>query len=231
MDLFLQPHNWPLVVVSLGMIACAVIDWWKLKVPNYLTFPLILTGWLLGLLHNFDVHLLGEAGHGGFGAAIASTFLGFGLLFPILAINGVGAGDVKMTMGFGSWIGAFFGFEHGCLWILFYSFCAGVIIGGILSLLMMAVRGEYHKYLEHTRVILTDLVTVGSVSKIAEKAAERKPRWHKLPYGIPLCLGFVGYLVLAACLAKAPAPEEQPGAPAAENAAAGLVCPAAERLG
>jgi prepilin peptidase CpaA len=228
MDL-LQPQNWPLVVVSLGMIACAVIDWWKFKVPNYLTFPLILTGWLLGALHNFDIHPW-EAGRGGFGAAFASTFLGFGLLFPMLAIRGVGEGDVKMTMGFGSWIGAFFGFEGGCLAIVFYTFCAGAIIGGVLSLIMMAVRGEYHKNLEHTRVILMDLVTLGSVSKIAERAAERKPRWHKLPYGIPLCLGFVGYLVLAAYLgAQKPAPEEQPNTTSVEQTAAtALVVPAAK---
>ena len=54
MGLF-QVANWPLLLVCLGMIACAVIDWWKLKVPNYLTFPLILGGWLLGALHNFGV--------------------------------------------------------------------------------------------------------------------------------------------------------------------------------
>ena len=45
--------NWPLLVVCLGMIAAAVIDWWKFKVPNRLTFPLILSGWLFGLLNNF----------------------------------------------------------------------------------------------------------------------------------------------------------------------------------
>jgi hypothetical protein len=30
---------------------------------------------------------------------------------------------------------------------------------------------------------------------VADKAAQRKPRMHLLPYGIPLCLGFIGYLV------------------------------------
>lgn len=215
----LRIENWPLLVVSLGMIACAVIDWWKFKVPNYLTFPLMISGLLLGALHNFGVHLWGETGHGGAVAALAGIGFGFLLLLPILAIGGVGAGDVKMTMGFGAWVGAFFGGEYGCLWIIFYSFCAGVIIGGILSLIMMAIRGEYHKYLDHTRVILTDLVTVGSVSKIAERAAERKPRWHKLPYGIPLCLGFVGFLVLAPSFApKVAVPHELPSSQTAPEA-------------
>ena len=43
---------WPLMFVCAAMIVAAVIDGWKLKVPNWLTFPLILSGWLLGLLHN-----------------------------------------------------------------------------------------------------------------------------------------------------------------------------------
>ena len=30
---------------------------------------------------------------------------------------------------------------------------------------------------------------------IAGKAAQRKSRMHLLPYGIPLCIGFVSYLI------------------------------------
>ena len=41
-------ENWPVLVICVGMIAAAVIDWWKFKVPNKLTFPLIISGWVLG---------------------------------------------------------------------------------------------------------------------------------------------------------------------------------------
>jgi hypothetical protein len=40
-----------------------------------------------------------------------------------------------------------------------------------------------------------DLFTSKSVGEVANKAAQRKSRLHLLPYGIPLCLGFVGYLM------------------------------------
>src|SRR5262245_45329461 len=93
--------NWPLLFICLAMIVAAVIDGWKLKVPNWLTFPLVLSGWLLGLLHNFD--LLPSTGTGGIGASLAGTALGFALLWPVYAIGGMGAGDVKMQMGFGAW--------------------------------------------------------------------------------------------------------------------------------
>jgi len=42
-------ENWPILVICVGMLAAAIIDWWKFKVPNKLTYPLILSGWLLGL--------------------------------------------------------------------------------------------------------------------------------------------------------------------------------------
>ena len=87
-------ENWPLAFVCFAMIVAAIIDGWKLKVPNWLTFPLVISGWLLGLLHNFE--LLPGTGSGGIGASLAGTFLGFGLLFPVYAIGGMGAGDVKM---------------------------------------------------------------------------------------------------------------------------------------
>src|SRR6201988_4771129 len=105
-------ENWPVLVVCAGMIAAAIIDWWKFKVPNKLTFPLILSGWALGLVNTFTFDSetgLGLAGAGGIGSALFGTFLGCALLIPVYAIGGMGAGDVKMTMGFDSWIGAFYG--------------------------------------------------------------------------------------------------------------------------
>src|SRR6516162_1215570 len=107
-DMHFILSHWPLAFVCLAMTVAAVIDGWKLKVPNWLTFPLVLSGWALGLVHDCG-WLLDATGSGGIGASLAGTALGFALLFPVYAIGGMGAGDVKMQMGFGSWVGAFFG--------------------------------------------------------------------------------------------------------------------------
>ena len=40
------------------MIVAAVIDGWKFKVPNWLTLPLVLSGWAIGLLHDFTLRAL-----------------------------------------------------------------------------------------------------------------------------------------------------------------------------
>jgi len=184
-------NHWPLTIVCAAMILAAVIDGWKLKVPNWLTLPLVLSGWLLGLLNNFG--LLTEAGfEGGIGAALAGTALGFILLFPVYSIGGMGAGDVKMQMGFGSWIGAFYGYKDG-LPIIWWAFVFGAIIGGVIALGMILARGKWRQNLSNTRDILGDLLR--GAGRAAENAGQRKPRMHLLPYGIPLCLGFISYLV------------------------------------
>ena len=181
---------WPVHVICAGMLAAAIIDWWKFKVPNKLTFPLIISGWVLGL-----ANMLGfGAGEGNLGSALLGTLLGLALLLPVYAIGGMGAGDVKMTMGFGSWIGAFFGIAVG--WeIIVYAFCAGTIVGGFIALGMIAVRGNYRQNVQNVREIVGDVFQSSSVGEVAEKANRRRSRWHRLPYGVPLCIGFIGSLV------------------------------------
>jgi prepilin peptidase CpaA len=192
----LQTH-WPLVAISVGMIVAAVIDGWKLKVPNWLTFPLILSGWALGLFHTlngyFGWDLQLDAGSGGILDSLLGTLLGLILLLPIYAIGGMGAGDVKMQMGFGSWVGAFFGATVG-LWVILYAFCTGVIVGGVIALGMILARRQFRRNLTNTQAILGDLFKSGGIGEVADKAAQRKPSLHLLPYGIPLCIGFLGYL-------------------------------------
>jgi prepilin peptidase CpaA len=187
-------NYWPLYFIGAAMLVAAVIDGWKLKVPNWLTFPLILSGWLLGLVH--DCGLLAGTGQGGVAASLAATALGFALLAPLYAIGGMGAGDVKMTMGFGSWIGAFYGAQEG-LWIIVYAFAAGAIVGGAIALVMIACRGRYRDNVQHVREIVADLMKVTTITEASSKANARRPRWHRLPYGVPLCIGFLGYLLYA----------------------------------
>lgn len=188
-------ENWPVVAISIGMLAAAIIDWWLFKVPNKLTFPLILSGWILGLANNLGL----GAGEGGIGSAIFGTVLGCALLIPVYAIGGMGAGDVKMTMGFGSWIGAFYGVNTGneidATSIIFWAFLYGVLAGGVIGLVMILVRGRFQENTQHLRSIVGDWFQSSGIAEIADKANARRPRWHRLPYGVPLCIGFLGYLM------------------------------------
>lgn len=191
------PNYAPVIVVCVGMVLAAVIDGWAFKVPNWLTLSLVLSGWGLGLLHTFNVPI--DSGVGGIGIALACTGIGFALLFPLLAIVGMGQGDVKMLMGFGSWVGAFFGKDHA-IEILLYSFCLGAVVGGVCGIVMMVLRRKFRKNLSNFREIAVDLKVLATVgpSAAAARSQSRRPGWDRLPYGIPLCVGFLGYLAYRA---------------------------------
>jgi len=188
----------PLAVISFGMLLAAFIDGYAFKVPNWCTLSLVLSGWYIGGLHDFGIQAipgLTAEQFGGFGAALACTFMGFLCLFPALFIGGMGQGDVKMTMGFGSWMGMYFGLGTG-LTTLWWSFAIGVLVGGVFGLVIMILRRKLGQNASNFREILTDLqvmVTAGP-GKAVERANSRRPDWWRLPYGVPLCVGFLGYL-------------------------------------
>jgi prepilin peptidase CpaA len=178
--------NLPLATLCVLLIAAAAIDCWKLKVPNWLTFGMILSGWFFGAVW---------AGFWGFWAAFVLMWFGLLLLLPVYSVGGMGAGDVKMQMGFGAWVGALYGLSEG-FWIVLYGFCLAAVIGGVIALGMIICRGDYRRNRQNTADIVKDWLTAGSVNEVASRAQERKPRMHLLPYGLPLCLGFIGYLIV-----------------------------------
>jgi len=190
-----QSNYGPIVVVCIGMVLAAVIDGWAFKVPNWLTLSLVISGWALGALHTFSVPV--DAGQGTVWTSLLCTGIGFALLFPLLAIVGMGQGDVKMLMGFGAWIGAYFGTDNSiAIEILIYSFCLGAIVGGVCGLVMMVLRRKFRKNLSNFREIAIDLKVLATVGPeaAAARSQSRRPGWDRLPYGIPLCIGFLGYL-------------------------------------
>jgi len=187
----------PLVVLCFAMVLAAVIDGWAFKVPNWLTLSMVVSGWILGGLHDAGVPV--DAGYGGLGSAMICTMVGFFLLFPLLAIVGMGQGDVKMLMGFGSWIGAFFSARNGTingLEILIWAFALGAVVGGLCGIVMMVARRKFKKNLSNFREIAVDLKVLATIGPdaAAARSSARRPGWDRLPYGVPLCVGFLGYL-------------------------------------
>lgn len=174
-------ENWPFWLVSIVLIVAAVIDGIKLKVPNWITFPMIISGWLYSMV---AYGMAGDGWYVGLGWSLAGTAVGLILLLPAYAVGGMGAGDVKLLAGVGAWV-------H-CL-TTFNAFCVSVVVGAIMAVVMVVARGGIKKHTTQFWMILNEFTTIRNPETLAEIAAERKPRMLLLPYGIPICIGTIAY--------------------------------------
>jgi prepilin peptidase CpaA len=170
-------HHFDMWLVSVVLIVAAVIDGWILKVPNYITFPFIIAGWV----YSFALY-----GWEGIGYSLVGTVIGLALLLPAYSIGGMGAGDVKLLAGVGAWV-------HGTH--TFYAFCVSAIVGALLAVAMVLARKAWTKHSNQFWFILNEIITVKNPEALAVIAAERKPSMLLLPYGIPICIGTILYFV------------------------------------
>lgn len=176
-----------LAMVSVMMIVGAVIDGWKLKVPNRLTFPMILSGWAF-----WTIAAMCGAGWNVILASICGTFVAGLLLIPFWLVGGMGAGDVKLYAGFGAWMVPLSWFGY---WNLFVAFAISVIVGAAIGVFRALWERTYLVNLETGKEILRDWVTCNSMDEVRARAKERKPSLQLIPYGIPLTIGSLAYVL------------------------------------
>lgn len=178
-------ENWQVKIVAVVLIWAAWIDGKELRVPNWITFPMVLSGllvntWLGGWSGGWS------GGFGGLGMGLLGMLTGLLCLLPLYAVGGMGAGDVKLMAGMGAWLG----------WeVTLYAFCVSAIVGAVLAVLMVARKRAFDKHAVNFLVILNEWISIRDPSKLAEIAAERKPSMMLLPYGIPICIGSIGYFL------------------------------------
>ncbi len=170
--------SWHVWFVTITLVVAAVIDGLKLKVPNWITYPMILSGWI------YSTAVSPYAGWDGLWYSLLGTAVGLGLLLPAYAIGGMGAGDVKLLAGVGAW-----------MWpsVTFFAFVVSALVGGVIAIGMIAWTRSWDKHRDQFWLILNELATVKDPEKLSEIAAERKPRMFLLPYGIPIAIGSISY--------------------------------------
>jgi prepilin peptidase CpaA len=175
-------ENWTVWFVTIVLIVAAVIDGKILKVPNWLTFPFIVSGW---------VYCTIAGGFAGLGYSLLGTFVGMMLLLVLRNVGGMGAGDVKLLAGVGAWLGTV---------ITLYAFAATAIVGGVMAAIMIARSGRWEKHYAMAHQILHEWKTVRKPEELAKIARERKPNMYLLPYGIPMAIGSIAYFAIAGLL-------------------------------
>ena len=61
----------------------------------------------------------------------------------------------------------------------------------------MIRKRAFDKHSTNFLMILNEWIAVKNPAKLSQIAAERKPTMMLLPYGIPICIGSIGYFVYA----------------------------------
>ena len=156
------------VVLALGALAC----WFDLRsrrIPNFLTFG----GAAVALLY-----ALVAAGLPGLGQSAVGWLIGAALFFPLFALGGLGAGDVKLVACFGAWLG-----PMAALHVALYA----AVAGGVLGLVVAFATGYLGQALANLRLLLTHWRVVG-VRPLPELTLARS-RGPRLPYALPIMAG------------------------------------------
>jgi len=174
-------QNWHVKLVCIVLIVAAYIDGKQLRVPNWITYPMVLSG----LVFNAWIGGWGDASMG-FWGGLLGMFVGLACLLPLYAVGGMGAGDVKLMAGVGAWLGAS---------TAFYAFCVSTVVGAIMALFMALRRKSFQKHYANFLLILIEWLQVRNPKELSEIAAKRKSSMLLLPYGIPICVGSIAYFV------------------------------------
>jgi prepilin peptidase CpaA len=175
-------QHWPEWLVTVTLIVAALIDGYKLKVPNWLTFPMIISGWVFSTI---------SFGWEGLAWSLVGTVVGLALLLPLYAVGGMGAGDVKLLAGVGAWVGGT---------ITLYAFCVSAIVGGVIAVAMVVFGRSWRKHYYQMLSIWNEMLTIRDPEKLSEIAAERKSSMLLLPYGIPIAIGTIAYFAYSGML-------------------------------
>jgi prepilin peptidase CpaA len=172
-------NHWEVLVVAAILIWAAWIDGKELRVPNWITFPMVLSGLVMNTV---------IGGWEGLGFGLLGMVTGLLCLLPLYSVGGMGAGDVKLMAGMGAWLG----------WeITLAAFVVSVFVGAFMAVVMVARKRAFEKHSINFMVILNEWLAVKNPAKLSEIAAERKPTMLLLPYGIPICIGSIGYFFYA----------------------------------
>ena len=159
-------------IIAVGIaLAAAAWDIATRRIPNVLTFGAALAALV--------VHT-SVAGWPGAAMALAGWAAGIALFFPIFALGGMGAGDVKLLGALGTWLGPF-----ATVWVALYSGIAGAVIGVIVALF----SGYLGKAITNVWSLLTYWRIVGL--RPAPELTLSTHQGPRLAYAVPVLAGLM----------------------------------------
>ena len=172
--------NWRTGMLVLLLVGAAVCDFRTHRIPNWL----VLSGTLFALIYNT---VLPPWPRGTILFPLAGLGLGLLLFLPLYLLRAMGAGDVKLL----AMVGAFLGAGDTLRVAL-----ASIVVGGVLAVLFALARGTAPRMFRN----LASLFRFGYLEVLGGSAPNLRIAADvsagKLPYGVAIAVGTIGYLVL-----------------------------------
>ena len=172
-------------VLLILLIAAAIFDVRYRRIPNWLTVG----GAVLGVALNTAI------GRPEAGAVFALEGLafGFGVYFVLYALRAMGAGDVKLMGAVGALTGP-------ANW--FGIFIASAIVGGIMGLILVIVRGRVKSTFWNMGFIVGEM-TRGRPAYVEKAELDVKhPKAMGLPHGAVIAIGTLFFLAISPHLTR-----------------------------
>jgi prepilin peptidase CpaA len=174
----LPPHPIPLCVAALSIVTAST-DITSRRIPNL----------VLGL--SLIVSLAIQIGlHGvvlGSSTWLAGAMTGFAMLIPLYLIRGTSAGDVKLLLTIGAWVGPT---------MIVYIALATFVIGGLWSIAFALFRRRGLQLLANLQILASSGLRMGR--GMASEQQKPMASVGSLPYGVAIAAGTFTILIASA---------------------------------
>jgi prepilin peptidase CpaA len=158
------------------VITAALFDLRTRRIPNWLSAAGLLSGFACQItLFHWE-----GAREATLGAALALL-----IYVPLFALRAVGGGDVKLMAAVGSFTGP-------KEWIAIFLITA--IVGGLIALIMIAVKGRFARTFRNVGILLTELAHLRAPYRVEQELDVSSSQGLRLPHGCAIAAGTLLYL-------------------------------------
>jgi prepilin peptidase CpaA len=159
-------------ILALGVgLTAGWIDWRTRRIPNWLT----VSGALLGIfIHTY------QSGRMGFAMALQGIVLALVVLFPMVMLRAMGAGDWKLMASLGAILGP---------WMMLFVLLAAIFLSGIMAVVMVVRANKVKETFNNMFVLVQGFLAFGL--RANPEISLDNPALLKLPFGVAVALGSV----------------------------------------
>jgi prepilin peptidase CpaA len=175
-------------VLLLAVLVATVTDLRSRRIPNWLTVSALVLGFGLNALIAYPSPLEG------IWLSAKGFAFAFALNLVMYLLHMTGAGDLKLLAAVGAMVGCsdFVGI-----------FLLTALIGGVLAIGLMAVKGRFRQTLWNVGYMVGELMKWRAPHLTREQLDVGSAKALRLPGAVRICLGVVAFLVMARVWAPA----------------------------